>query len=335
MPSALRLREDRPLFDVASYARQGPQHRDQFFVPAELEQIARTVRHVPEVMVKVSGGGPNAGAVLAHLKYISRRGDLKLETDRGELMAGTQSLKDVIAEWGLDLEARAAASPYRGVPGRKPTKLVHNVVLSMPAGTPAVGLLKASRAFAKEQFALKYRYALVLHTDQPHPHVHLVVKAAGEEGRRLNIKKATLREWRHEFARQLRAQGIAANATERAVRGVSRSSKRDGIYRATRRGRSTRLSEQVMSVAAEAQRTGAVKAGPGKSRLVATRARVEAGLRGIGEALRGTGHERLAEEVERFVRRMPPARTEREWIAEGLLKHLQARRERDRSPPVR
>ena len=56
----------------------------------------------------------------------------------------------------LDAEAR---SPHRGAPGRRPAKILHNVVLSMPAGTPAEKLLAASRAFAREQFALKHRYA--------------------------------------------------------------------------------------------------------------------------------------------------------------------------------
>ena len=36
----------------------------------------------------------------------------------------------------------------------------------------------------------KHRYAMVLHTDEPHPHVHMVVKAVSEEGVRLNIQKA-------------------------------------------------------------------------------------------------------------------------------------------------
>jgi hypothetical protein len=60
-----------------------------------------------------------------------------------------------------------------------------------------------------------------------------------EQGVRLNISPATLREWRRESARHLRDQGIAANATERAVRGETRSHKLDGIYRATKRGDST------------------------------------------------------------------------------------------------
>jgi type IV secretory pathway VirD2 relaxase len=112
-------------------------------------------------------------------------------------------------------------------------------MLSMPPGTPAKGVLEAARNFAREEFALKHRYALVLHTDEPHPHVHLVVKAVSEQGVRLNIKKATLRAWRHEFARHLRQQGIAANATERAVRGETRVHKADGVYRAMLRGDSS------------------------------------------------------------------------------------------------
>jgi hypothetical protein len=54
---------------------------------------------------------------------------------------------------------------------------IHNVILSMPKGTDPAKLLSAGREFAREQFALKHRYALVLHTDPAHPHVHVVVKA--------------------------------------------------------------------------------------------------------------------------------------------------------------
>jgi hypothetical protein len=59
---------------------------------------------------------------------------------------------------------------------------------------------------------------MTLHTDEPHPHVHVVLKAVSEQGRRLNIKKATLQEWRAKFAAHLREQGVAANATPRWFR---------------------------------------------------------------------------------------------------------------------
>lgn len=43
-------------------------------------------------------------------------------------------------------------------------------------------------------------------------------QALSEKGRRLNIKKATLQEWRAKFPAHLREQGVAANATSRRFR---------------------------------------------------------------------------------------------------------------------
>ena len=235
--STFKLKRGEPLLDISSYARRGPGRTDRLS-PAQIEHIARTVRRVPEVMLKVSGGGATPGAVAAHFKYIDRRGELDIETDDGDRLHGKSVAMDLVEDWGLDAAAAETRSPYSGRPGQKPGKLVHNIILSMPASTPPTGLLAASRAFAREQFALKHRCAMVLHTDQEHPHVHLVVKALSHLGERLNIRKATLREWRQEFARHLREQGIAANATERAVRGAVRTPKSDGIYRAMLRGES-------------------------------------------------------------------------------------------------
>jgi hypothetical protein len=271
-------------------------------------------------MVKISGGGQSAKAVAAHFKYLSRQ-EFEIETDDGEQHKGKGSEKTLIEDWELDLDAAESRSPYRGAPGRKPAKLVHNIVLSMPAGTPPAGVLEASRTFAREQFALQHRYALVLHTDQPHPHVHLVVKAMSEQGRRLNIRKETLREWRRQFAIHLRAQGIAANATERVVRGVTKPQKRDGIYRAMRAGRSTHMQERVESVVA-ALRAGGIQIEPGKDQLLDTRRSVVRSWLGVRETLRADGREGLATEVERFIGGMPPPLTERDWLARALLEHV-------------
>jgi hypothetical protein len=73
----------------------------------------------------------------------------------------------------------------------------------------------------------------------------------GLYGKRLNIRKATLRGWRQEFARRLRALGEPANATERAVRGENRSHKLDGIYQAAQRGESWRVRSLVQEVSQE------------------------------------------------------------------------------------
>lgn len=71
-----------PLLDIHSFGRAGPQSRP--FTATEIQQIARTVRQTPEVMLKVTGGGAKVGTVAAHLGYISRNGDLGIETDDGE-----------------------------------------------------------------------------------------------------------------------------------------------------------------------------------------------------------------------------------------------------------
>jgi type IV secretory pathway VirD2 relaxase len=314
----LTLPGERAFFDIVSHGRGLPMQRK--FQPAQIEQIARTVRYTPEVMVKISGGGKSAKAAAAHFRYLSRR-EFSIETDEGERIKGAESIEALIEDWELDLDAVESRSPYRGVTGRKANKLVHNVVLSMPTGTPAERLLEASRAFAREQFALKHRYALALHTDTPHPHVHLVVKSMSEQGRRLNIRKDTLRNWRREFASDLRSQGIAANATERIVRGVNRLQKRDGVYRAMRAGRSIHMRERVESVAAEL-RDRIFQVEPAKARILSTRREVLRGWTHVQEALRADNKQELAREVERFVRQMPTPQTEREWLARSLQQRI-------------
>lgn len=229
----------RPLLDIASYARKGPGERIQFST-AELDLIQRTASRTPEVMVKVlTKGGQNLKAAQRHLNYLSRNGDQAIHTDDGQAIQGKDSEARLLRDWDLDIEEHRRQSTLSPTNRRTPPKLVHKLIFSMPPGTAPDKVLQATQNFAREQFALKNRYAMVLHTDEPHPHVHLVLKAMSEDGTRLNIKKATLREWRSEFARHLRELGVAANATERAVRGQTKRSLSDGRYRMQQRGVST------------------------------------------------------------------------------------------------
>ncbi len=220
------------------------------FSLAQIAHITRTVSRTPEVMVKVTGGGKRRGAVAAHFGYIGRRGDLEIETDQGERIRRPDEHKQLLDSWHLELIAGQYRRQGEDGPARRPTKLVHNIVLSMLAPTPADKVLAAARIFAREKFA-EHRYAMVLHTDQKHPHVHLVVKAENELGRRLHIDKQRLREWREDFARLMREQGIAANATPRAIRGENKKKPRDEIFRAQRYGKPNALLERVTGIASE------------------------------------------------------------------------------------
>ena len=335
MPKHLiNVGSERGLLDIGSYARHGPGRRDQLS-PAEIELIARTVRRTPEVMVKVlNRGGQNLGAVARHLDYLTRKGELEIETDEGERLKGKGAEAELLDDWDLDLdeERRTADLKPRGMPN--PPKLVQKLVFSMPAGTPPRQVLSAVKNFAREEFGLKHRYAMVLHTDEPHPHVHLVVKAMAADGKRLNIRRATLREWRREFARHLRNQGVAANATERAVRGETKPQKTDGIHRAALRGASTHYRRRADLVARELG-TGGVKPEPGKNRLLATRREVVRGWSEVADSLVNQGQMELALAVRRFVDRMPSPNSEKEWLAERLLERTRARTRVERESPTR
>ena len=281
-------------------------------------------------MIKVSGGGKSADAVQAHFAYIDRHGQLEVHTDEGDKLQGKEVADFLVDDWNLDAgKGQYRPGPKAGEKDSRP-KQVHNIVFSMPAGTPPKKLLAATQKFAREKFALQHRYAMVLHTDQRHPPVHLVVKAQSEDGQRLYIRKATLREWREDFAGTLRELGVAANATPAALRGKPKDRKKDGIYRALKRGQSTFMRRKVERVAEELQH-GRLAPEPGKARLLATRGRVVEDWRTAATLLRAQGHQSLARGVEAYVRRMAAVATEKELVAAGLLAQLAAQRARVRS----
>lgn len=313
--------DGKALLDVASYARRGPGRRDHLSND-EAEFIERTARRTPEVMVKVlSRGGQDLKAIGRHLGYLNRGGEVDLETDDGQRLSGKGIEKELLEDWDLDLEEHRRKVDLESWSNRSPPKLAYKLMFSMPAGTPPDKVLSAVKNFAREELGLKHRYAMVLHTDEPHPHVHVVVKAMSEQGVRLYIRKATLREWRREFARHLRALGVAANATDRGVRGESRSAKRDGIYRAEQRGESRHTQARAEAVAADLSR-GKLRVEAGKEKLVETRRQVERGWWAVSDILVAGGRSELAAQVRRFSTQMPPPRTDRELVAEALRRHM-------------
>jgi hypothetical protein len=318
MPKRLIRLEGDPLFNLWSHVRPGSSRRDRLS-PQETEQITLTARRTPEVMVKVlTRGGQDLKAIRRHLSYLNREGALDIETDDGERLKGEGVESDLVSNWDLELEEDRRRSKLGPREDRAPPKIVHKLLFSMPPGTPPQKVLEAVKNFAREEFALQHRYVMVLHTDEPHPHVHMLVKAVSEQGQRLNIRKPTLRQWRSEFARHLRALGVPANATQRYVRGETTPRKSDGIYRAHLRGDSRHMRERAEAAARDpSQGSGRVE--PGKAKLVETRNNVRRAWWTVSEILIRDKQPELAAEVTRFAEQMPPPRTEREWLTGKLI----------------
>ena len=176
--------------------------------------MARAARHVPEVVVKITGAAKVARGIKGALKYIGREGEVALVTDQGTVHRGPGA-PDTALRYLTD---GAPLPPDAGRKGRPARRETLNLALSMPAGVDPDGFRSGATAFAKAAFP-DNAWVLARHDDTKHVHAHLVVRIEGRDGSRLNPRKADLREWREGFAEALRMNGIAANATSRQMRG--------------------------------------------------------------------------------------------------------------------
>ena len=151
------------------------------------------------------------------------------------------------------------------------------------------------------------------------------------DGRRLNIRKADLRSWRMQFAENLRELGVTANATERAVRGLSRTRKKDGIYRAAKRGDSTHLRERRSRLSKELV-AGQAQSEPGADTVKRTWAKVREGWTLVASKLRATGDHERAEGIGDFLKIVSSPVTEKERLIGDLREAARSQRGVDHDP---
>lgn len=281
-------------------------------------RLGRIARRVPEVMVKVTGRTRDGGHLAAHLSYITRNGELVAEDRNGHAVDGRSEVRDLAEAWWAEalMDSRRRAN----------TPVSLGLILSMPAGANPLLVRDAARDFARKVFAGSHEYLLVLHTDTPHPHVHLAVKAGGEGGMRLNPKKADLESWRQGFARALREHGIEAEATPRRARGVVRKPERMAVRRLRERHAAGR--GPMPRVLAAAYHEAAHLAFSGERTPTAWEVRIarrQARLRALYQAqiallLRSPRREdrRLAETIDAFFRGLPAPVTRRLDLAREL-----------------
>jgi hypothetical protein len=316
--------------------RQGRWHDTRDW-SAIKDQLRRTVRRAPEVVIKVKGSRrgkdddreANAG-VLRYMMYISRNGRLLTVDEKGSQIDGRDAICETHASWDLDMQRMRSA---RGE-GVHPS---FNIIFSMPAQTSAELMLDAVQAFARVHFQ-GHQYVMALHTqetdpaDDPpaHPHVHVVLRAENEDGQRIYIRKGTLRGWREAFAAELRARGIEANATSRAERGKSFRTKSGAEWHIEKRSRegkgapSQALAARLLAAAADL-RTGHAEPKPWELAMAARRRDVIRQLRQGSARLRQEGESQLADEVDRFMSNMPALDTERHQMQRALIKQVQDR----------
>ncbi len=136
-------------------------------------------------------------------------GLLELEDEVGQVYQDQQTIHQLAQDWN--------ETDYQQ---RKRTRHSTHLVLSMPFGTESKAVKQAVRSFAKNTFSENHQYVFALHTDTDSPHVHLMIKNLGFDGKRLHVRKGLPQVWREQFAEELEMLGVAAEATPK-IKGFS------------------------------------------------------------------------------------------------------------------
>ena len=291
---------------------------------ARLDRIAR---RVPEVMVKITGRTRDGGHLKNHLAYIGRNGKLPLEGADGERIQSRGEVAMLVGDWMAEVEA----DPRR----RKDSAVSLSIVLSMPPGTDPFRMHDASRAFAGRTFGDSHPYVFAFHTDERHPHVHLTVRTLGHDGHKLNPRKADLERWRQTFAAALRDRGVEAEATPRRARGIVMKAETAPVHRIRFRFSRQGGPPPKVDVAAVRDALDQARETPW---VEASRARQTSIRRYfVAHALAFSRSDsrddrKLAEDLQTFVKTMPPVRTRAEEIVSRVRERTTPAADRDRSP---
>ncbi|WP_082640620.1 relaxase/mobilization nuclease domain-containing protein [Aureimonas sp. N4] len=282
-------------------------------------RMARIASRAPEVMVKITGRTYSADHVKAHLDYISRNGKLELECDGGDRMIGRRDVHDLADSWGVESAIGT---------GRKNSSTSISVVFSMPPGTDPDKLRDAVRSLARTMFEGKHDYAMALHTDGKHPHVHLTLRSTGHDGQRLNPRKADLAQWRQVFAERLRERGIEAEATPRRARGVVRKAERMPVRKARERFQAGRGKEPSVTASARHQvtrdvlRPSEAPPRPWEDKIAARQTAIRKNYIEGAKALarsQNPSDVQLARDIHRFVSTMPPPVLQRHILGQQVV----------------
>jgi hypothetical protein len=222
------------------------------FLPTDTmtaEQFARLERRAPQVMVKVTKPTFGADHTFQNMTYIARHCEEEIFDQDGSLLVRDDELRRLADDWHQqNQDAYDGERRYLGPDARR-------LQFSMPKGTDPIALRNAAAATARHVFGDRYDYVYALHTDRPHPHVHLTIRAVSHEGRALRINKDDLLYLRRALALALRMRGVDADATPQIARGPRVKHDPTELFRAKHR---RVAAESLVTGRAPAEKGGAI-----------------------------------------------------------------------------
>jgi len=193
-----------------------------------------------QAVIKITGHKYSAGALKAHVDYISRDGNIEIENEQGDLYTGNKNDKS-FSEWTYDFDARKETQFEQNAINKR---LASSFVFSSPEGTDTDALVDSVREFAQKNFA-GHRYVFAAHTPDTevdsnkltkNPHVHLVIEniSPGKD-KALKTSPEILRSWRRKYAEISKSNGIQTVQME-VGRKPAPHEKDQNIYRMLKKG---------------------------------------------------------------------------------------------------
>ena len=201
----MRYPDEDESFTGLDTARRGRQARRRW--TGSLGQRARASRRLPPVVFKITSYSHSAGAVWARVEYVSREGELEAEGPNGELLDQAQ-LEQMVEDWNRET-----------VEG-KGRRFAMSAVVSFPPDVDEEKATEAARQFFCEAFADNHDYVFAGHSDTKNFHVHVVVQAAGHDGKQIRLNRDDIQDLRLLFAEKAAEQGIELDASPRWARGL-------------------------------------------------------------------------------------------------------------------
>lgn len=202
-----------PLRPGSGAGRFGSHSRDVRNARA-IEQLGRTAMRAPQVVVKITSRIHGAASTVGAFTYAGRIGmsdqePIGIETSEGKELMSAHDMMLLAREWQQWETADEA---------RRNGATAIAMVFSMLPGTDPEKVRQAVRDFAETDLSNR-RWVMALHTDEAHPHVHLIIAGRDNDGRRFNPNREFLQQCRERFAENLRERGVEADATMRITRG--------------------------------------------------------------------------------------------------------------------
>ncbi len=281
-----------------------------------VRQRVQIAKRGPQAVLKVLSYRQGRSQVLRTLAYALKKAEYRYVREGDELVEDRGSLLPMVDEWEADFSERAN--------GRDAL----HMEVSAPAGSDRDIVFAAARAFIDETFSANHQYALAEHRDTKHPHVHILVKMRGHDGKMLNPRKADLQAWRERFAEKARERGLNLQASSRALRGVGRKGKSQAVYQMKKRGIKPDTERQREQAAARDWATGNTAPNAFEAAALKRNAEERAGFMadaarlqrhaGLVDAGEGEGLHQMARDLKVHAETLPAPVSERQAIMAQL-----------------